>query len=794
MGNVDHVHAALTQQGITDAQTAIAIVSMDWTYNHQNEQVDSDYSVTNNGAIMPTAPGVTVCACGGAALKLYQSNGTVPKNIGIEKTRGAYRPYGMVNSWLTGAYDPNTAYPDHVAGFRADAMVAHRVAVTGETKAILPVRVEVARSVFALLQSLEDEPTLGGMSISADTETMGLDPYKKGAKIICISLTWKRDAWTHPRCTVIYTLNMKKMEWALLSDGLNELFNHRLVKMVGANLKYDWGWFGQQGVTGSRFVFDTMLGGSLVDENRWNSLNQHAKTYTGFGGYDDAFNLQFDKAHMEDVPEGDVIEYAGGDSLACHYSARSILTELKDMSKNVEGKILKRSPYNFYDKVLHPAARAFETVEQRGMYIDKKEFDKFGKWAEKEATRTKVQLSAQLPQSVKSKFEDWDTFKPTVVVEYLFEVLGLEPKMYTGKSGKISTAWSHLQSFADDPIVGEWVKTLKEHNALKKMHSTYYEGFLKHLCDDGLFHPTYWLHRAGMGDEGGAVTGRSSVTNPPVQTIPKHTEVAKRLRKCFIAPPGYYVAGLDYSQGELRIVACVANETTMLKVYEKGGDLHAVTASNMLGIPLEEFLKFKETDEVYFEAKRRNGKAGNFGLVYGMGAEGYVEYAWNQYGVLLDYVDAVAQRDTFFETYPELNTYHRTQTGEVNRKGMVISPLGRIRHLPHIWCDDQYSSGKARRQAINAPIQSTLSDMSFWSIARLHQHFPEIWVWGMIHDQNLLYVRKDRWQEEIEQAKQVMENLPFEETFDWSPELKFPVDALVGPNLGELYDVGKFDG
>lgn len=794
MGEVDHAHAALALQGISDdPDVPISIYDMFWVQDHAGE-IFHDFVVSEHGTIQPTDAGVIVVACGSKAFAKYQSAKIVKKNVGIEKCRGQYVPLGD-GSYLTTSYNPDVSFPDFVSGFRADAAVAHRVARTGLIAPTLPVPVERARSVSEILKNLEDIPNGGGMALSLDLETMGLDPYKYFADIVAVSLTWKRDCSEEVRCHVIYTLGYTEFEWRLLAEGLNEILNHPLVRVIGANLKYDLAWLATYGIKCLKnFIFDTLLAGSMVDENRWNGLNQHTKTYTDFGGYDDAFNAAFDKGHMELVPEDDVTEYAGGDTQGCYYSAQKILEQLKEVSRSATGEIQKRTPYNFYFTILHPAARAFERVEQRGMYVDKKAFDEFGEWAVTEAENLNVQLSAHVPQSIKSKFEDWDTFKPAMICEFLFEHLGIAPTQYTKKSGKPSTAWNHLQSFQDHPEAGEFVTALKEFNALKKLHSTYYVGWLKHLSDDGLFHPTYWLHRAGMGDEGGAVTGRSSVTDPALQTLPKHSQVAKRLRKCFPAPPGHYVAGLDYSQGELRIVACVANEKTMLKVYADGGDLHAVTAAKMLEMDLNEFMAKAENDPVWYELARRNGKAGNFGLVYGMSADGFVNYAWDTYGVKLSYEEAETQRDTFFETYPRLLGYHKTQSSLVKQHKEVMSPLGRVRHLPHIASEDQFYSGKARRQAINSPIQSTLADMSFWSIARLHQHFPNIWVWGNIHDQNLLYVPIDGWEEQIEQAKEVMENLPFEESFGWHPQLKFPVDALVGPNLGELYDVGKFDG
>lgn len=796
MGRIRDVETALSAQKVRDRYGGeMFVVDQPWLDanrgNHANNnsfQVDLDHA-----CIEPIAEGLVIVACGSAALKTYQNAGHLPKNIGVEKCRGAYRPFK--GGLLTASYAPDIAFPDFVSGFKADAMVAARVAQTGQINAKLPVEPKLVKSVQSIIDSIDNFPELGRCTLSLDLETMGLDPYKTGAQIVCVSITWKRLAEDTPECLVIYTYGLTGLRLKLLIDGLQYLLTHPNVYTIGANLKYDLAWLAYHWeIECTNFGFDTLLGGSLVDENRWNGLNQHAKIYTEFGGYDDWFDQSYDKGHMETVPIPDLVQYAGGDTQACFYSARQIVEELDEVSKGPNGNILKRTPLTFYQKVLHPAARAFEKVEQRGMYVDRGAFDAFGKWAVEERADLEVQLSAQIPQATKTKFEDWQSFKPAVIVHYLFDVLGLEPKQMTGKSGKPSTAWSHLQSFQDHPVCGEFVKGLKELNALKKLHSTYYVGFLEHLRDDGLFHPTYWLHRAGHGDEGGAVTGRSSVTDPAIQTIPKHTEVAKKLRKCFPAPPGYIVAGLDYSQGELRIVACVAGETNMIAAYKKGLDLHAVTASGMKGMTLSDFNALKATDYVQFEFLRRNGKAGNFGLVYGMSADGYVDYAWNLYGVELTQQEAQTQRNNFFKQYPQLLNYHDSQTADVKRQGWVISPLGRVRHLPHIWSSDQYQSGKARRQAINSPIQSTLSDMSFWSTAELQLHFPEIWCWGMIHDQNLFYLREDRWQEEAAQVQQTMENLPFEEYFGWTPALNFPVDLQVGPTLGDLVDADDFNG
>jgi DNA polymerase I-like protein with 3'-5' exonuclease and polymerase domains len=270
-------------------------------------------------------------------------------------------------------------------------------------------------------------------------------------------------------------------------------------------------------------------------------------------------------------------------------------------------------------------------------------------------------------------------------------------------------------------------------------------------------------------------------------TIPKHTAWAKRLRYAFIAPPGFLILANDYSQGELKIVACVAGEENMIRSYQKGIDLHAVTAARLSGYALEDFLALKLTNENLFEEIRYLGKAGNFGLLYGMGAAGFQYYAEANYGVKMSLEEAEANRDAFFELYPGLIGYHERQRYAAKTLGYVRSPLGRVRRVPLINSAVGMFRSKAGRQAINSPIQATLSDIALWSAAIMWQRglLKKVPLFGMIHDQNLSYVPEKGYEKNIAERKEIMENLPFHEV-GWNPVLKFTVDSELGTNLGEL--------
>ncbi len=270
-------------------------------------------------------------------------------------------------------------------------------------------------------------------------------------------------------------------------------------------------------------------------------------------------------------------------------------------------------------------------------------------------------------------------------------------------------------------------------------------------------------------------------------TVPKHSKWAKKLRKAFIAPPGMLILSNDYSQGELKITACLADEDTMIEAYLKGIDLHAVTAGSIVGMDLDEIMALKETQPDKYDELRQLGKAGNFGLIYGMGAEGFQQYAQFSYRVVLSLEQAHDARDKFFKTYPKLLKWHTKYKNLARQWGYIRSPLGRVRHLPLINSRDRQSASKDERRAVNAPVQSTLSDMSLWATARAHENgwTKEAPVVAMVHDQLISYIPEDNWEFYAKRMKGLMQSLPFNEV-GWSPALPFTVDCEVGPNLGEL--------
>jgi DNA polymerase I-like protein with 3'-5' exonuclease and polymerase domains len=756
------------------------------------------YSEISAPEVPDAAPGEIVLVCGTRPLTALQKAKLAPKGRTVTSLRETVLKAAGGGAYFV-TYDPGIldSDPEKLSEIEWDLRLAVRFMRTGGLEPEVGEYrwVNSFQPVIDWVEALYAK-TGKPVDVSTDTETMTFYPWYPDRDIVSISFT------AEPRKSYLLYLGPQKPPVPLdpaicLFDQIQWLLTSPKVKLRLANGKYDLIWIAEKwGIECTNFKFDTMLVGSLLNENRSNSLSMHAKTMTPIGGYDLYLDSHFDKGHMEKIPTGPLLTYAGGDTDATHMVADQLRDEL-----------MQDAPLaNFYVKILHPAARAFEKIERRGVLVDVNKYHQLADELRGIIGQNQKLALDLLPNRLRIKYRDKiegqiakgkSPLLPSLLKEFFFSPAGLNltPNETTEKTGEPSMTKSHLRQFADVPEAKAMVTVLTDLDNAAKTLSTFVEGFLKHLRPDGRFHSTYFLAKGEFDgfddDDVGTVTGRLSAKDPAIQTLPKKTKWAKRLRECFVAPPGKKVVSVDYSQGELRVVACVANEKTMIEAYQKGLDLHAVTGAKLGGVPVEEFLTWKDSTDTavaeLFEKYRGNAKPANFGLLYGMSAEGFQAYAWTAYGLKLTLEEATTIRNAFFELYPGLIAYHDNQKAFVQQWEMVRTPLGRIRHLPTIRSRDRSVQSKARRQAINSPIQGCLSDMMLWAIARIEQEFThdEFQIVAMIHDAFIAYVDEDKVVERCKEAKAIMENLPFHEV-GWSPILKFPADAEYGDDLAHM--------
>ncbi len=750
--------------------------------------------------------GDLVLVCGTKCLTALQQAGYSPKKRKVTSMRETLiQPENVEGHYLV-TFDPGVinSEPHHKQTIHWDIQLAARFLRTGSLEPDVG-EYEWVPDWSNTIEYIEDkfEATQEPVPVCLDTETMGLYPWYEDKDLVTIQITVEPGqaqvmylGLNFDPCPLNPNVDIHaQLKWILTSPK---------VKLRGANLKYDLEWIAVKlGIECTNFKFDSLLVGSLLDENRSNSLNMHAKILTPMGGYDDKFNATYDKGHMEDVPPHDLLGYAGGDTDAGQQSADKLLDQIMDDPE------LAR----FYVTILHPAARTFEKIERRGVLVDQGRYQLLREDLTTEIDGLTKQTLSLLPAKLKEKYrdkinsqlgDDKNPFTPKILHDFFFtpEGLNLKPKLYTEKSEKPVLARHHLKMFEKDtPVAGKFINSLEMLSSASKMRSTFVDGFLKHLRPDGRFHPSYMLfHGQYMDsdaekDEAGSTTGRLSAKDPAIQTVPKKTRPgmknwAKRIRECFVAPPGKVLVSFDYSQGELRVVACIANELNMLKAYAAGLDLHAVTGAQLGGVSYDEFVTWKETDDAKLSALykdfRDRAKAGNFGLLYGMGVDGFIAYAWANYGLQLTYLEAERIRNAFFDLYPGLIGYHGMMKQIVSNDGQVRSPFGRVRHLPTIKSWDQSIRAEAQRQAINAPVQATLTDMMIWALSIIDRELgDEVEVVAMIHDAFIGYMDESKFKMLSPQVQQIMSNLPFDE-IGWEPQLDFPADAEYGLDLAHL--------
>jgi DNA polymerase I-like protein with 3'-5' exonuclease and polymerase domains len=306
--------------------------------------------------------------------------------------------------------------------------------------------------------------------------------------------------------------------------------------------------------------------------------------------------------------------------------------------------------------------------------------------------------------------------------------------------------------------------------AVKHVRDT---GFWKHIMPDGKIHPSFLLH--------GTVTGRSSSRDPNSQNIPKRGPLAKPYRRMFVPTPGYVFLEADESQAELRVAAWMANDPTMIKIYREGGDIHRTTAARTARIKPEEV-----TSDM-----RQKAKAINFGFLYRMSANSFVDYAKYQYGVTFTLAEAKRVKADYFSLYSRLPDWHKRMSDLAHRDGFVRALHGAIRHLPSINSNEAMVVAEAERQAINSPIQRMASDISLLGLSQFakgcdHKLMRPV---AFIHDAGVVEVREDMALQGAAWLKWCMENPPLEELFGLRCPIPLVSDVTMGDNLGDMAEI-----
>jgi DNA polymerase I len=496
---------------------------------------------------------------------------------------------------------------------------------------------------------------------SFDTETTGLDAIE--AELVGMSFSWKKnEAYYLP-----IPAGESGKQRALL---LKKVLENPSTLKIGQNLKYDMVVLRKYGINVQGSLFDTMIAHYLLQPELRHGMDYLAEVYLKYRTiHIDALIGAKGKnqKNMRDLLPSEIYEYAAEDA--------DITLQLKEF---LEKELLHRGmDYLCYD-VEMPLVKVLTDMEVTGIGIDREALKESSLIlsANLEKIEKDIQELAGLPFNVNS---------PKQIGEILFDTLGIGGKAKKTKTGQYSTSEDVLESLkGKHPIV----EKILEQRGLKKLLSTYIDA-LPELINPrtGRIHTSF--------NQAVTATGRLSSSNPNLQNIPVRDSQGREIRKAFSAGSGELFLSADYSQIELRLMAHLSRDKSMMDAFQKDLDIHAATAAKIYKIPLEEV-----TSDM-----RRKAKTANFGIIYGISVFGLAE----RMGVPRS--EAKELIDGYFENYPQVKAYMDASIEKARENGWVETLLHRKRFLPDIHSQNANVRGYAERNAINAPIQGTAADI-----------------------------------------------------------------------------------
>jgi len=362
--------------------------------------------------------------------------------------------------------------------------------------------------------------------------------------------------------------------------------------------------------------------------------------------------------------------------------------DVESARTTIFSELKKENLLSVYENIELPLISITHAMHDRGILVDIKYLKELS-----------VRYHAVLSESEKKIFiaagETFNINSPKQLGSILFDKMGIAVKgLKKTAGGARSTRESELAKLKDDnPII----KDILEYREIQKLLSTYIDNIPAMADTSGRIHAEF--------NQAGTTTGRFSSTNPNLQNIPTKGDMGREVRNAFIAPPKCVLAAFDYSQIEIRVLAALSKDKTLIQVFKGGGDVHASVASRVFGVPEKEVTK----------DMRRKAKVINFGIIYGMGVNALREN--------LGGTRAEAQEfyEHYFETFPKVADYFEEVKQNAAKNGYTETYFGRRRYLPDIRSTIPYIRASAERMAMNAPIQGTAADIIKMAMAKTEE-------------------------------------------------------------------------
>lgn len=502
--------------------------------------------------------------------------------------------------------------------------------------------------------------------------------------------------------------------WNRCGDGYQRLLARLFsqdVKKLGHNVKDLMGLLLAEGLSTEGFIFDTALAAYLLEATESDySLDRISVRYTG-------------------------TEFHGAEAIYELYPALDEKLRELDMDK-------------LYYNIELPLCTVLAEMEKSGFYVDRKALYDFGEGLNADISR--------LQESIWSRAgHEFNINSPKQLGAVLFEELML-PNGKRTKNGWSTNADVLEKLQGKHPIVDE----VLEYRMLTKLKSTYADGLLKVISEDGRIHTSFQMTVTA--------TGRLSSTEPNLQNIPVRKKLGARIRNMFVAAPGMMLVDADYSQIELRLLAHISKDEAMRDAFLSGEDFHTVTASNVFDVPIE----------AVTPALRSRAKAVNFGIVYGISAFSLAQ----DIGVYPN--EAKAYMDAYLEKYHGARDYMKSIVESAKEKGYVATIYGRRRYLPELKSSNFNMRSFGERVALNMPVQGTAADIIKLAMVNVHRRLKEEKLSArlilQVHDELIVECPGD----EAEQVRSILK-----EEMENAVNLSVPllVDAHIGHSWAEAH-------
>jgi len=496
-----------------------------------------------------------------------------------------------------------------------------------------------------------------------------------------------------------------QLELNHVMQALKPILEDPNIDKIGHHGKYDMHILARYGIAVAGYTHDSMLASYVLNSNATqHNMDAVAKKYLDYTTikYEDVAGKGVKQIPFAEVPIEQALAYAAEDA--------DITLRLK---LAIEPALAQHAPLaEIYAQMEIPLVPVLASMESTGILLDTEEL-------KRQSADLGLAMAALEASAFASAGRSFSMDSPKQLGVLLFEELGLPAKQKT-PSGQPSTSEDALEELLDlHPLPG----MILAYRSLAKLKGTYTDT-LPELADaHGRVHTSF--HQAV------AATGRLSSSNPNLQNIPIRTPEGRKIRRAFIAPPGFVLMAADYSQIELRIMAHLSDDPGLLSAFASGADVHRATAAEIFNVPLE----------TVDNNQRRAAKAINFGLIYGMSAFGLARNLGIARDIARDYVER------YFVRYPGVKRYMEATRKLAHEQGFVETTFGRRLYLPELASRNYQLRMGAERQAINAPMQGTAADIIKRAMLAVQPYLAdresEIRMLLQVHDELVFEVRSD---------------------------------------------------